>query len=46
MDAEMMGSAIRDIYSGKSFKQTAEGLRDEYNLPNEPSKATIYEWVP
>ena len=26
MDAEMMGSAIRDYYSGKSYKQTAEGL--------------------
>ena len=45
MDAEMIGSAIRDVYSGKSFKQTAEGLHDEYNLANEPSKATIYEWV-
>ena len=45
MDAEMVGSAIRDIYSGKSFKQTAEGLHDEYDLPNEPSKATVYEWV-
>ena len=45
MDAEMMGSAIRDFYSGKSYKQIAEGLHDEYNLPKEPSKATIYEWV-
>ena len=45
MDAEMVGSAIRDFYSGKSYKQIAEGLHDEYDLPNEPSKATIYEWV-
>ncbi len=45
MDAEMMGSAIRDFYSGKSYKQIAEGLHDEYDLPNEPSKATIYEWT-
>ena len=44
MDAEMMGSAIRDFYTGKSYKQIAEGLRDEYDIP-EPSKATIYEWV-
>ena len=44
MDAELMGSAIRDFYTGKSYKQIAEGLRDEYNIP-EPSKATIYEWV-
>ena len=45
MGAEMMGSAIRDYYTGKSYKQIAEGLREEYDLPNEPSKATIYEWV-
>ena len=45
MDAHMMGSAIRDFYSGKSYKQIAEGLKNEYDLPNEPSKATVYEWV-
>ena len=45
MDAEMMGSAIRDFYTGKSYKQIAEGLKDEYDLPNEPSKATVYGWV-
>ena len=44
MDAELMGSAIRDYYSGKSYKQIAEGLEKEYNIP-EPSKATVYEWV-
>ncbi len=44
MDADLMGSAIRDFYTGKSYKQIAEGLKDEYNIP-EPSKATIYEWV-
>ena len=44
MDAEIMGSAIRDFYTGKSYKQIAEGLEDEYDIP-EPSKATIYEWV-
>ncbi len=41
----MMGSAIRDYYTGKSYKQIAEGLKEEYDLPKEPSKATIYEWV-
>ena len=45
MDAELMGSAIRDFYTGKSYKQIAEGLREEYDLPSEPSKSTIYEWV-
>ena len=45
MDAEMMGSAIRDYYIGKSYKQIAEGLKEEYDLKKEPSKATIYEWV-
>ena len=44
MDAELMGSAIRDFYTGKSYKQIAEGLKEEYDIP-EPSKSTIYEWV-
>ena len=38
MDAELMGSAIRDYYTGKSYKQIAEGLANEYDIP-EPSKA-------
>ena len=44
MDADLMGSAIRDFYTGKSYKQIAEGLKEEYDIP-EPSKATIYSWV-
>ena len=44
MDAELMGSAIQDYYSGKSYKQIAEGLEKEYDIP-EPSKATVFEWV-
>ena len=44
MDAELMGSAIRGYYTGKSYKQIAEGLKEEYDIP-EPSKATVYEWV-
>ena len=45
MDAELMGSAIRDFYTGKSYKQIAESLKEEYDLEKEPSKSTIYEWV-
>ena len=45
MDAEMMGSAIRDYFTGKSYKQIAEGLKEEYDLEKEPSKASIYSWV-
>ena len=45
MDSDLVGSAIRDYYTGKSYKQIAEGLKEEYDLPNEPSKATVYEWV-
>ncbi len=45
MDADMVGSAIRDYYTGKSYKQIAEGLKNEYDLAKEPSKATIYENV-
>ena len=44
MDAELMGAAIRDFYTGKSYKAITEGLKDEYDIP-EPSKATVYEWV-
>ena len=44
MDAELMGSAIRDFYNGISYKKIAEGIEKEYDIP-EPSKATVYEWV-
>ena len=42
--AEQIGAAIRMYYSGTSYKQIAEHLRDAYGI-SEPSKATIYEWV-
>ena len=42
--AEQVGMAIRSFYMGLSYKQTAEGMADAYDIP-EPSKATIYEWV-
>ena len=32
-------------YPGKSYKQISEGLKEEYDLEKEPSKATVYEWV-
>ena len=44
MDAEVIGAAIRDFYSGMSYKQIAEAMADRHDIP-EPSKATIYEWV-
>ena len=44
MDSEVIGAAIRDFYSGMSYKQTAEAMADRHDIP-EPSKATIYEWV-
>ena len=38
------GAAIRMFYSGMSYKQIAEHMAEQYDIP-EPSKATIYEWV-
>ena len=43
--AEMIGSAVDMYYSGMSYKQIAENLEKTYDLKNEPSKATIFEWV-
>ena len=42
--AEWIGGAIRKYYSGMSYKQIAEYMKDAYDIP-EPSKATVYEWV-
>ena len=44
MPADHIGAAIQDYYAGKSYKQIAETMALEYDIP-EPSKATIYEWV-
>ena len=41
---DRMGAAIRMFYSGLSYKQIAETMAEQYDIP-EPSKATIYEWV-
>ena len=41
---EQIGAAVRMFYSGTSYKQIAEHLRDAYGI-SEPSKATVYEWV-
>ena len=43
-DDEQMGSAIRQYYSGLSYKQISEGMEDRENI-DEPSKATPYNWV-
>ena len=41
---EQVGAAVRDFYTGKSYKQIAEGMADQYDIP-EPSKRAIYSWV-
>ena len=42
--ADHVGAAIHTFYGGNSYKQTAETLAQNYDIP-EPSKATLYEWV-
>ena len=42
--AEHIGSAIRDYYGGKSYKEIGESMADEYDMP-EPDKAAVYHWV-
>lgn len=42
--SERIGAAVRKFYSGTSYKQIAEQMADEYDIP-EPSKQTIYAWV-
>ena len=42
--ANQTGAAVRMFYSGLSYKQIAENMTEQYDVP-EPSKATIYEWV-
>lgn len=42
--ANQTGAAVRMFYSGMSYKQIAENMAEQYDVP-EPSKATIYEWV-
>ena len=43
-DAEHIGAAIDMYLSGMSYKQIAELIGRNFNLP-EPSKATVYRWV-
>ena len=40
---ERIGAAVRMFYSGMSYKQISETMRDMYEI--EPDKATIYHWV-
>ena len=42
--ANQIGAAVRMFYSGLSYKQIAENMVEQYDIP-EPSKATIYDWV-
>ncbi len=42
--AEHIGAAIDMYYSGMSYKQIAELIGRNYNLP-EPAKSTIEDWV-
>ena len=42
--SDQIGAAIRQFYSGTSYKQIAEYLEEVHDLP-EPSKRTIYQWV-
>ena len=41
---EVTGAAVGMFYSGMSYKQIAEQVEQTFDV-NEPSKATIYEWV-
>ena len=41
---EQIGMAIRQFYSGESYKEIAEDMEDRYNIP-EPSRPIIYKWV-
>ena len=41
---EQVGMAIRQFYSGESYKRIAEDMEDRYNIP-EPSRPIIYKWV-
>ena len=42
--SDQIGAAIRQFYSGTSYKQIAEYLEEVHDLP-EPSKRTVYSWV-
>ncbi len=43
-EAEHIGAAVDMYYSGMSYKQIAELIGRNYNLP-EPAKSTIEDWV-
>ena len=40
----VIGAAVRLFYSGVSYKQIAENIEEQYDVP-EPSKGTIFYWV-
>ena len=43
-NAEQIGAAVRMFYMGMSYKQIAETMEKQYDIP-EPSKRAIYQWV-
>ena len=42
--SEVIGAAVRMYYGGMSYKQIAESLAQQHDVP-EPSKQTVYAWV-
>lgn len=40
----VIGAAVRMFYSGMSYKQIAENIEEQYDVP-EPSKGTLFYWV-
>ena len=44
ISTEHIGAAIRMFYMGLSYKQIAETMEKQHDIP-EPSKQTVYAWV-
>ena len=44
VSTEHIGAAVRKFYMGMSYKQIAELMAEQHDIP-EPSKQTVYAWV-
>ena len=44
VQTEAIGAAVRKFYMGMSYKQIAELMAEQHDIP-EPSKQTVYAWV-
>lgn len=44
LQSEHIGAAVRKFYMGMSYKQIAELMAEQHDIP-EPSKQTVYAWV-